>query len=161
MRALLDINVLISLLDDDHVHHARARDWLVGNSTTGWASCPLTQNGCVRIMAQPRYPNPLPTSAIIERLAESEPDRADYQRDLSVSYNKVGDLYRALGQGEPAREAYLKSLAIRERLAQAEPDRADYQRDLSVSYDRMGDLYSALGQGEPAREACQIGRAHV
>jgi tetratricopeptide (TPR) repeat protein len=87
--------------------------------------------------------------------AVSEPDRADYQRDLSVSYNKVGDLYRALGQGEQAREAYQQSLDITERLAGAEPDRADYQRDLSVSYERMGDLYRALGQGEQAREAYQ------
>ena len=76
-------------------------------------------------------------------------------RSLSVSYNKMGDLYSALGQGEQAREAYLKSLGIRERLAQAEPDRADYQRDLSVSYDKMGDLYRALGQGEQARESYQ------
>jgi len=78
---------------------------------------------------------------------------ADYQRDLSVSYYMLGVLYRALGQGEQAREAYLKSLAIRERLARAEPDRTDYQYDLGVSYDRMGDLYDALGQGEQAREA--------
>jgi tetratricopeptide (TPR) repeat protein len=88
-----------------------------------------------------------------ERKAKAEPDRADYQRDLSVSYNKMGDLYGALGQGEQARDAYAKALAIRERLAKAEPDRADYQRDLSVSYNRMGDLYRALGQGEQARDA--------
>ncbi|MFM8937263.1 MAG: tetratricopeptide repeat protein, partial [Vulcanococcus sp.] len=87
-----------------------------------------------------------------QRLATAEPDRADLQRDLSVSYNRMGDLYRALGQGEPARQAYLNSLQIRERLATAEPDRADLQRDLSVSYNKMGDLYQALGQGEPARQ---------
>jgi len=90
-----------------------------------------------------------------QRLAKAEPDRADYQRDLSVSYNKMGDLYRALGQGEAARQAYQGSLEIRERLAKAEPDRADYQRDLSVSYNKMGDLYRALGQGEAARQAYQ------
>ena len=73
-----------------------------------------------------------------ERRAQAEPDRADYQRDLSVSYNKVGDLYSALGQGEKAREAYLKALAIAERLAQAEPDRADYQVDLAISLHRVG-----------------------
>ena len=89
----------------------------------------------------------------LERKAKAEPDRADYQRDLSVSYNKMGDLYRSLGQGEQAREAYASSLSIRDRLAKAEPDRADYQRDLSVSYERMGDLYRSLGQGEQAREA--------
>jgi tetratricopeptide (TPR) repeat protein len=88
-------------------------------------------------------------------LAKAEPDRADYQRDLSVSYNKMGDLYVALGQGEAARQAYQGSLEIAERLAKAEPDRADYQRDLSVSYERMGDLYVALGQGEAARQAYQ------
>ena len=50
----------------------------------------------------------------------------------------MGDLYVSLGQGEKAREAYLKSLAIAERLAASEPDRADYQRDLSVSYNTDG-----------------------
>jgi tetratricopeptide (TPR) repeat protein len=90
-----------------------------------------------------------------ERLAEAEPDRADYQRVLSVSYSKVGDLYRALGQGEQARRAYQQDLAIAERLAQAEPDRAEYQRDLSASYDHVGDLYRSMGQGEQARHAYQ------
>ena len=88
-----------------------------------------------------------------KRLAKAEPDRAEYQRDLAVSYSKMGDLYRALGQGEKAREAYLKDLEIAERLAKAEPDRAEYQRDLSVSYEQMGELYWDLNQGEKAREA--------
>jgi len=60
MRALLDVNVLIALLDRDHIHHPVASDWLLANIHTGWASCPLTQNGCIRIMAQPGYPNALP-----------------------------------------------------------------------------------------------------
>ena len=81
-----------------------------------------------------------------------EPDRADYQRDLSVSYERMGDLLRALGAGEQARDYYGKSLEIIERLAKQEPDRADYQRDLSVSYNKMGDLLRALGAGEQARE---------
>jgi hypothetical protein len=51
----------------------------------------------------------------------------------------MGDLYRALGQGDLARDAYLKALAIAERLAQAEPDRADYQRDLVISLMRTAE----------------------
>jgi tetratricopeptide (TPR) repeat protein len=51
----------------------------------------------------------------------------------------MGDLYRALGQGDEARAAYQKSLAIAERLAQAEPDRADYQRDLIVSFVKISE----------------------
>ncbi len=90
-----------------------------------------------------------------ERLLTQEPDRADYLRDLAVSYNKMGDLLKALGQGENARQFFQKSLDLRERLAAQEPDRADYLRDLSVSYERMGDLLRVLGQGESARQFFQ------
>ena len=69
MRALLDVNVLIALLDSDHLHHASAKAWLKENIKAGWASCPLTQNGCIRIMSQPGYPNALPAAAVAERLA--------------------------------------------------------------------------------------------
>ncbi len=88
---------------------------------------------------------------VLETRTKAEPSRADYQRDLSVSYNKLGDLLGALGQGEQAQGYYEKSLAIAERLAAAEPSRADYQRDLSVSYNKLGDLLGALGQDEQAQ----------
>jgi predicted nucleic acid-binding protein len=41
MRALLDVNVLIALLDGAHVHHVAATGWLHANVANGWASCPL------------------------------------------------------------------------------------------------------------------------
>jgi tetratricopeptide (TPR) repeat protein len=87
---------------------------------------------------------------IRERLAQAEPDRADYQRDLSISHNKLGDLYQALGQGEQALKLYQQSLTIAERLAQAEPDRADYQRDLSISYQRLGICFAKLDRSKEA-----------
>lgn len=71
MRALLDVNVLIALLDRDHLHHALAHAWLAENIQAGWASCPLTQNGCIRIMSQASYPNALPAAAVAERLADA------------------------------------------------------------------------------------------
>src|SRR5450631_4455035 len=71
---------------------------------------------------------------IAERLVEQEPGRADYLRELSVSYGKIGDLQSALGQGETARQFYEKALGIAERLVEQEPGRADYLRDLSVAY---------------------------
>ncbi|MGH3614291.1 MAG: TIR domain-containing protein [Pseudonocardia sp.] len=79
------------------------------------------------------------------QLVAAEPDRADYQRDLSVSYNKLGDLMVALGRGDDALRFFQQSLDIRTGLTQREPDRADYQRDLSVSYERLGDLKEAAG----------------
>lgn len=71
MRALLDVNVLIALLDADHLHHVRARDWLEANIASGWASCPITQNGCLRILSQSNYPNALKPSEVAERLREA------------------------------------------------------------------------------------------
>ena len=71
MRSLLDINVLIALSDPDHVFHSVAKTWWVLNREQGWASCPLTQNGCVRIISQPGYPNPQVASAVIKLLAHT------------------------------------------------------------------------------------------
>ena len=68
MRALLDVNVLIALLDENHAHHAAASNWFANHVEDGWASCPLTQNGCVRIISQPRYPNALGVAEAVERL---------------------------------------------------------------------------------------------
>ena len=71
MRALLDINVLIALHDRDHVHHIRAAAWFETAIEHGWASCPLTQNGCLRIMNQPGYSNPQPLAALMAMLQRS------------------------------------------------------------------------------------------
>ncbi|HVT56756.1 MAG TPA: CHAT domain-containing protein, partial [Thermoanaerobaculia bacterium] len=65
-------------------------------------------------------------SALAGRAMSHEPDRADYQKDLSVSYYKMGDLHSALGQGETPLEFYRKALEITARLAKAEPARADW-----------------------------------
>ncbi len=55
MRALLDVNVLIALVDGSHAFHDRAHQWWAANARHGWASCPLVENGFTRIMANPRY----------------------------------------------------------------------------------------------------------
>lgn len=71
MRALLDVNVLIALLDSDHVSHTSAIRWFAANAGAGWASCAITQNGCIRTMSNPGYPNPLPVQALVEHLREA------------------------------------------------------------------------------------------
>jgi toxin-antitoxin system PIN domain toxin len=55
--ALLDVNVLIALFDSGHVHSQSAHDWFREHSRHGWATCPLTQNGCLRILGHPRFTN--------------------------------------------------------------------------------------------------------
>ena len=51
---LLDVNVLIALTWPSHVHHAQAHDWFARHAREGWATCPLTQLGFVRISSNPR-----------------------------------------------------------------------------------------------------------
>ncbi len=65
MRALLDVNVLLALLDGDHVDHRRAREWISAEIEHGWASCALTQNGFVRVISQPKYPSPVSPSEAV------------------------------------------------------------------------------------------------
>ncbi|MEP6834913.1 MAG: TA system VapC family ribonuclease toxin [Gemmatimonas sp.] len=68
MRALLDVNVLIALLDADHASHRAAWAWFSEYAHAGWASCPITQNGCIRIISHPGYPNTQSVTEVVERL---------------------------------------------------------------------------------------------
>lgn len=57
MTYLLDINVLIALIDASHVQHVTAKSWFSSVGQSSWATCPLTENGVLRIVGNPRYPN--------------------------------------------------------------------------------------------------------
>ena len=52
--ALLDVNALVALAWDSHVHHARMRTWFVENGPRGWATCPMTESGFVRVSSNPK-----------------------------------------------------------------------------------------------------------
>lgn len=70
MTFLLDVNVLIALLDPEHVAHDRAHDWFERIGADSWATCAVTQNGVLRTVSNPRYPNrPGPPSIVAESLA--------------------------------------------------------------------------------------------
>ena len=75
---------------------------------------------------------------------------AQSRRELSVSLERVGNIYTTLGGPENLEHAlklYLKSLELREILAQ-EQNTTESRRDLSISYGRVGDIYRTLGGRE-------------
>ena len=113
MRALLDINVLIALFDRNHASHATASQWLATHIDEGWASSPLTQNGCVRILSQPRYPNPLSINEAIRRLrlAVSTPYHLFLPDDISLLDDAILDGVSLSGPNQIT-DAYLLALAI-------------------------------------------------
>jgi uncharacterized protein len=55
--ALLDVNVLVALFDPNHPNHETAHQWFGRNRKRGWATCPITINGCVRVLSNPAYPS--------------------------------------------------------------------------------------------------------
>ncbi len=112
-RALLDVNVLLALLDSDHVHHVRAGEWLDAEVKGGWASCPITENGFVRIISQPRYPSPVPPAAAIEVLAAARASRYHtfWPCDVSLLDEQVVDRSRLHGSRQVT-DAYLLALAV-------------------------------------------------
>jgi len=114
MRALLDVNVLIALLDGAHVHHNLAMNWLRRELSHGWASCPITQNGCVRIMSQPSYPQALAATAVADRLAEAAntPDHIFWPDDVNALERGTLEWTRILGHRQVT-DAYLLALAVR------------------------------------------------
>jgi len=116
MRALLDVNVLIALLDQAHVGHEKATKWLRSEQGHGWASCPITQNGCIRVMSQPAYPGTIPAAEVAGRLAEAAANAAHqfWPDDVSLLDADVLNWPHVLGHRQVT-DAYLLALAVRHK----------------------------------------------
>lgn len=68
---LLDVNLLLALTDPRHVHHEPAHHWFAARGRSRWATCPITENGFLRIASHPSYPNrPGDTAALLQILRE-------------------------------------------------------------------------------------------
>ncbi len=116
MRALLDVNVLIALLDAAHTQHTQAHAWLRAHIAHGWASCPITQNGVVRIMSQPSYPKPLSSSraAALMRAAVSTRHHEFWPDDVSLLDESRIDITRVHGPRQIT-DALLLAMAVNRR----------------------------------------------
>jgi uncharacterized protein len=114
VRALLDLNVLISLFDEHHLHYLKAHHWWAQNRARGWASCPLTQNGFLRILSQPSYKVPLPLSEAFRLLCEATEgdDHRFWPDDISLLDKQHIDRKRVLGPKQLT-DIYLLALAVK------------------------------------------------
>jgi toxin-antitoxin system PIN domain toxin len=106
--ALLDVNVLVALFDPDHVHHEAVHGWFAVNREAGWATCPLTENGLIRILSNPAYAAaPEMPAAILRRLEAfcasgghvfwadevSLRDSRLFERTAPATHRQVTDVY--------------------------------------------------------------------
>jgi toxin-antitoxin system PIN domain toxin len=112
MRALLDVNVLIALLDSDHTSHTVAYERFEEHAGEGWASCSITQNGCVRVMSNPGFANALPTQSVMKRLADACGDSVHqfWSDDVSLLDPNTVDSTRVHGPRQLT-DIYLLALA--------------------------------------------------
>ncbi|MEO8059359.1 MAG: TA system VapC family ribonuclease toxin [Burkholderiales bacterium] len=110
---LLDVNVLIALLDPTHTQHDAAHDWFERKGHKAWATCPLTENGVVRIIGHARYPNSPGTPAAVVQLMttlRSLPGHAFWPDDISLLDAERLDATRLLSSGQVT-DSYLLALA--------------------------------------------------
>ena len=107
---LADINVLLALVDPVHQHHDAASEWFAQASLRGWATCPLTENGLVRILSSPAYPgvqiSPADALTLLDTLLENHaaahsfwPDdisltnRALFRSEAISGHRQLTDIY--------------------------------------------------------------------
>ncbi len=112
-RALLDVNVLLSLLDSDHAQHRQVMAWLPTGLLDGWSSCPITENGFVRTLSQPRYPHPVSPARALDLLTSAR-DGGPHEFwpcDLSLLDHEVLDRTRLHG-ARHVTDSYLLALAV-------------------------------------------------
>lgn len=112
---LLDINVLIARQDADHENHDRAARWWHQHAADGWATCPITENGFVRILGQPSYPGwpgtPERAAAALRRLIATAPGHRFLPDEISLLDTSILPSLQAVGP-RALTDLYLLALAV-------------------------------------------------
>jgi toxin-antitoxin system PIN domain toxin len=110
---LLDVNVLIALIDPAHVAHDDAHNWFSTDGHLSWASCPITENGVLRILGNPKYPNspgsPAVVAGIVAQL-RALPGHCFWEEDFSLIGHEAVDSRRILTSGQVT-DTYLLAMA--------------------------------------------------
>jgi toxin-antitoxin system PIN domain toxin len=113
--ALLDVNVLIALVDSGHHNHEAAHRWFGRNRKYGWATCPLTINGFVRILSNPAYPTveatPAEAAGALQEMC-STTDHHFWEDSASLLDESLFRL-SAISRHQKVTDAYLLGLAVR------------------------------------------------
>ena len=113
MTALLDTSVLIALLDPAHTFHASAARWFLERADDGWATCPVTQNGFVRIVSHSSYPKAVAVADALQTMRQACGHAAHvfWPDDIALSDQALFDDAHLLASGQVT-DTYLLGLAV-------------------------------------------------
>jgi toxin-antitoxin system PIN domain toxin len=113
MITLLDVNVLIALVDEEHVHHHQAKRFFLTIQSHGWATCPMTENGFLRIVGRPGADHgpdsPSVARTLLSRLSV-DPGHVFWPDDLSLADT---GFFPALPASRHLTDLYLLGLAVK------------------------------------------------
>ncbi len=134
MRTEIDRNLMIA-------HNDIGRTYLLAGNVEGTDSTAEALKHYTR------------ANAISQKLATENPDDSELQRDLSVSYESIGDVQQQLGDLKLAEAAYMNSLLISERQVAQSPNDHDLKRDVAFGFEKLGDVRLAREQVDLAKTA--------
>jgi toxin-antitoxin system PIN domain toxin len=150
LTVLLDVNVLIALIDPAHVSHDDAHAWFGRQASGGWATCPLTENGVIRIVGNPRYPNnpgpPASVAAVVTRL-RALPGHVFWTDDISLLAEAHIDFAKILTSAQVT-DTYLLGLSTGPGRGARRP-----ARDISTADCRL----ARSGAAKPRGSSCRNG----
>jgi toxin-antitoxin system PIN domain toxin len=114
MTYLLDVNLLIALIDPAHIEHNRAHEWFDAIGRHSWATSPMTENGVLRVLSNPRYPNSPGSPAVVAHTLHELRTLSGHifwPDDISALDPKYVDTSRLLTTGQIT-DSYLLALAV-------------------------------------------------
>jgi toxin-antitoxin system PIN domain toxin len=130
MTYLLDGNVLVALVVEDHVHHAAARDWF--SNDVRFATCPVTQGTLLRLLVRNGMTAVDAVAVLTDVIANA---RHEFWPD-DIGYDKVR-MAKVVGHRQIT-DAYLAQVA-RERSARL----VTLDRGLAATHDDVVELIAA------------------
>lgn len=110
--ALLDVNALVALAWDSHVHHVRMHEWFAAHASRGWATCPITESGFVRVSTNPKV-LPTPIGIVDAQRVLGALRETDDHRFLSDDVSIVDDDVPSIIGHRQVTDAHLLTLARR------------------------------------------------
>lgn len=112
---LLDTNLLIALWWPSHEHHERAVKWFGRHRAKGWATCPITQAGFVRIVSNPAFSRDAvqPREAVQVLAANTAAKDHTFWSDEMPFAEAIAFAGLRLVGHQQVTDAYLLGLAIR------------------------------------------------
>jgi uncharacterized protein len=123
--SLLDVNVLVALAWPNHVHHERAHAWFRAARRSGWATCPATQSGFIRVSSNrrvvPEAPTPTEARALLQQMVAI--GAHEFWPDDVAPVEPGGPFDRVVGYRQVS-DAHLLALVMRRRGRLATFDRS-------------------------------------